>query len=213
MHDELDRITRRTRAYWFVDGLVELALGCQLGLGALTVLIGRSIPNVWPLASLLRDPATVMILSSLPVIFIVRALKARITYPRTGYASFDSVGGVMGCRWLVTVMLALLIVSVTVFILSISGQLLRSAFPLPLGGILAGGFALIGFGIRLRRFYLLAGWSLLAGVAAAVSGFDFELGTAMYYGLMSLALIVSGALTLRVYLRNAPQPAAEEDAA
>ena len=49
MRDELDKVMQRTQAYWFVDGLAEMASGCILGLVALLFTIEAAAPEGSPL--------------------------------------------------------------------------------------------------------------------------------------------------------------------
>ena len=77
---------RRAASYWFEDGLPELLFGFALALlGITTLLAGRYLSLNWT-----RGLTAGAVLTLLAVWFFHRqvldVLKARITYPRTGYA-------------------------------------------------------------------------------------------------------------------------------
>ena len=64
----------------------------------------------------------------------------------------------------------------------------------------------IALGLGLRRYLFLAAFSVLAGLAAALVGLGPEHGTAAFFTALGLALLTSGAITFRMYLRQAPRP-------
>lgn len=206
MKDDVDRAMQRTRRYWYEDGLVEIAAGC------IFVLIGLMflVEAVSPPGAL---PPNFSSIGLIVIVFggmwaarrLVAAAKERITYPRTGYVQFGqppaplrgataAVAIVMGA--LVAMLLALAPASLVV---------------LPaLQGIAVGVFILVaGHRVALPRFYVLAVVSTLIGVILSLAGTSESLGAAIYYGLMGIALIISGVLTLVSYLR-ANQGRAEE---
>lgn len=215
MRDELEKVKQRTQAYWFVDGLAEMAIGCILGLIALLFLIDGTAPDGSPLHM-------VSSLGLLPVILlggwaggrIVTAIKARITYPRTGFVAYPRKRG----RRLATLAFAAFVAALAVaavMVLAAVSKSMPSLLVLAQGAIGAAMLAYLGYSMDLRRFYVLAVLSVVFGIAAAAAGLGDILGDAVYFALMALALIASGALTLRAYLRDAPPPAAEgeDDAA
>jgi hypothetical protein len=67
----------------------------------------------------------------------------------------------------------------------------------------------MGRRLSLARFYALAAISLILGVGMSLSGLGNDPGLAIFYGLMGLAVTISGAVTLYNYLQNNP-PAQEE---
>lgn len=215
MRDELDKIAQRTQAYWFVDGLAEMMVGCIVGLIALLFLIDGTAPEGSPLhlASSL-GLAPVILIGGWAGGRIVTAIKARITYPRTGFVSYPRKRG----RRLATVAFAAFVAALAVaavMVLAAVSKSMPSLLVLAQGAIGAAALAYLGSSMDLRRFYVLAVLSIAFGIAGAATGLGDILGDALYFGLMALALIASGALTLRVYLRDAPPPAAagEDDAA
>ena len=79
-----------------------------------------------------------------------------------------------------------------------------------IGLTLALAFAYLGARIGLRRFYVLAGFSLLLGAAGSWLNLTDPWSAAFIFGLEGLAGLVCGALVLRHYLRST-RPLAGED--
>ena len=86
----LKHTQKRAQAYWYIDGLYELGFGILLLLISLTLILQwTSIDNA-KLSDVFR--ITRQLLLFLGVITtggIVRILKMRLTYPRTGYLAYQ----------------------------------------------------------------------------------------------------------------------------
>ncbi len=198
---DTNQIRRRTLQYWHVDGLTEIAFGAVL------LVLGAYFfaQSVLPPASLLYqilDMAFVLLL--IGSIFLARifvsALKNRLTYPRTGYVAYPKM---RRSQRLVGVALALSISSLV-------GGLIASApaslawMPAISALILSAVLCFLGFRFGLWRFFGLGILVLVAGVALALAGIGNLRGAAIFYTLAGTAVILSGSLTLRAYLRNHP---------
>ncbi len=204
MVTDLKKVERRTIQYWYEDGIWEMAFGVMvLFLGI--YLLGYALI---PAKSLWRGLWSI---GMLPVFIFgvrfvgrtVRLLKEKLTYPRAGFVSyrrpdgrkrprrFSLVGGLAG------------IVGALAYSLS------RNS-----GGfswVLAGFglmFALTLFYVAIRtnliRFFLLSVLVLASGIVFARSGLAAISGLSAFYCLMGLALCVSGAITLRQFVRKNP---------
>jgi hypothetical protein len=127
---------------------------------------------------------------------LIFQLKARLTYPRTGYVSYRPPNTI---HRLGTMLLALLISIVIVALLS-SSENIETYMP-AVSGILIG-IASVYFAYRYGplRFYLLAVLSALLGTGLSLSGAGDVYGLSLYYGFMGLGLLISGLLVLRDYL-------------
>ncbi|MBI4492733.1 MAG: hypothetical protein HY690_08090, partial [Chloroflexi bacterium] len=89
MRREIEWVEQRTRRYWYEDGLGELAIGCVVLLVGLLFLVEGLAPT-----GLLPDHFSS--LGLIVLVFggswlanrVVATLKARLTYPRTGYVAY-----------------------------------------------------------------------------------------------------------------------------
>lgn len=206
MQSQIDHAIRRTRRYWYEDGIIEIALGCIFLAIGLLFFVDAATP--------LGPSAAGFSAIGLPIVVIggswiarraVAAAKARLIYPRTGYVAYRRPPR---SRRLATGIVAGAIAALVV-------GLFRAApaspgwIPLVQGLLIGGGFLLyVAYRLGLTRFHVLALVSVVAGGAAALGGLGDILGSGAYFGAMGVALIVSGALTLRRYLRQT-QPLAE----
>lgn len=203
MNEQFQQLTRRTRQYWNIDGLSELSFGGLCLVLALFFLSQGLLPPDSLLASLLSTGfVLILIASGLTARRLIHTLKARLTYPRTGYVGYSHpnknrrilnilVAFFMGA--LVAGMMAAAPISL-VWIPGVSGLIIGAAW--------------LYFASRqgLLRFSLLAAFSALSGVGISLSGLSENPGLALFYALQGLALLISGGLTLRRYLKNYAAP-------
>jgi hypothetical protein len=75
-------------------------------------------------------------------------------------------------------------------------------------GILVGAvfIALRGKSSGVTRFYYLGAFSLLLGIGLSLDGLSQTNNLGLFYGLLGVALMVSGGLTLQRYLVENPMP-------
>jgi hypothetical protein len=219
----------RARRYWFVDGFWEIGIGLVLLVDGVTFLATSA---KWTPLGLLVVPY-----SGILGVYLIRRLKESITYPRTGYAGSQPLAGpgvqkfapialaLMGlfsCAALPLILFAYIKVVGSTFQKPFDAtmSLLVALLPLLLGLLLASGLFYWGHKYRIMRFYgLAAGSTLVSGglfMLSLVNGFPSwqdifsltrELG--VYCTLMGLALLGSGLLTFRTYLRQNPAPLEE----
>lgn len=69
----------------------------------------------------------------------------------------------------------------------------------------------LAYRIGLVRYYLLGVLSTAAGLAIALMGLNEVAGSAVYFGVQSVAMLVSGAWALRNYLRQTRPPLETRD--
>jgi hypothetical protein len=67
--------------------------------------------------------------------------------------------------------------------------------------------ALRGKSSGLKRFYTLGGLAIALGVALSFSGLSQAYNLGLFYGLIGIAILISGGLVLRRYLSENPLPA------
>jgi hypothetical protein len=198
-----DQILKRTYRYWYEDGLAELAGASIFALMGLLFYIQALAPHgpVTALSALILP--VIVIAGMLSAKRIVRTVKERVTYPRTGFVSYRSASRAR--RWW-TAVPAMVLASLT------AAWVLRGGLPfntllLLQGWIIAVGFALPGWRYGLRRFFWLAVLSGLAGTFVSRSGWGIDLSDAAFFGALALGLALSGGLTLCSYLRHTQPPA------
>lgn len=190
-------MSQHTRRYWMIDGLPELMMGgAFLVFSALQVLFRVLPPTLAGYAQILVPVLIVILLiAARPAL---QALKARTTYPHTGYVEYQQPSWRTQLLWGV--------VSFVGF-----GALFAwlTSVPLPMvwlpaltGALTALTMASLGQHLGLPRFYALAGFSLLVGIGVALLPIDGQLGFALVQGLTGLWLLVSGSLVFVTYRRT-----------
>ena len=201
---EIDRAIRRTRRYWYDDGLTEVAVGCILLLIAALFYVEAVAPAGPLMAGLSSLGLPVIVIGgSLVARRLVALAKERLTYPRTGYVSYPRRPGARSKK-ATALVAAATAASVAVLVVSLPAS--RVWLP-AVQGLLAGAFTFyLGHELRLARFYALAAVSVLLGAVAAASGLGDLLGSAAYFTGLGLAFVVSGGLALSAYLRATCPP-------
>jgi len=196
----LSDLEKRTRRYWYVDGLVEMVTGLFLwvlaAFFAITARLTSETARAWVLG--IGQPALILLGIWLSGRVVVQ-LKERITYPRTGYIAYRRPTRGRRITRAITGLLAGGLVG-------FSMGLLFNLFPQDWTPAIASLFfsllmAYLGWYFGVLRFYLLALF-LLAGGLAVTFWVPFELASASMFFLFGLGLLVSGAVTLRSYLAS-----------
>jgi hypothetical protein len=198
MNTTIDKIQNNTARYWLVDGLGEITIGALFILLGLFFWSSTLLPPQSPLAGIHA--------LGLPVLFfgfarisrrVVNSLKARYTYPRTGYVAFRRPA--TRRRWVMVAFAS--VISLSLIVLGFAMEIdLQSWMPL-LDGVLLG-LILLYIGQGLFRYYVLSAAAFLAGILLSENRVGGNLGHAGFYGVLGLLLFVSGVLTLYSYLRQ-----------
>ena len=203
MSQDIEKVMQRTQRYYYEDGLVETAVSL------LFIVIGLALLG-WLTIQTSPVLGIVMVFVSMGVIMggtlfvqrVIPFLKERITHPRTGAVTYRR-DVPSRSRWVVIGFALLLPVLGFVFpefVTQMSG-----AVGLLLGVVLS----LIGYRVRLPRFYFLGIAAMLAGIGAA-SLFDNDItSTAFTFGTVGLLMFVVGLTILWQYIRR--HPVAEVD--
>jgi hypothetical protein len=203
MHHNLDQIlkstTRRTRQYWTEDGLPEIFVGVLFLILAVYFYLQAVLPAGSLLNTLLEAGFALLVIGS---VFlgrrILQFLKARLTYPRTGYVAYRQPSDRQ--RW-VTAGVAFAMGSIVTALL-VNAPASFDWMPAVSGLIVAVICLISGIRLGLPRYYLLAAASLGLGLLLAPGWLGDLPALAAYYALMGLVLCLSGGLTLRGYLRR-----------
>ncbi|RPI22114.1 MAG: hypothetical protein EHM61_23090 [Acidobacteria bacterium] len=199
MVDEVQKTIRRTRQYWYADGFAEITIGLLFFVLGLIFLGQAHVPA--------RSVYGVALQLALPVVFllgfwlsrhVIRSLKERITYPRTGYVSYPKPS--VRRRRLALAAAALIAVPIAGF--------LARYHPLPVNwtplveGLMTA-VILILAGQGLKRFWVIGGFSLVLGLGLSFVHLENPdvRGSAYFYGISGLVIMICGLLTLLKYLR------------
>lgn len=210
MKDTIGQIMRKTYAYWWVDGTMDMAMGLLFGgLAASNYLMGKlQLSKPWDLILAIAEPL-------LFVLFwflygrLVKWIKEHITYRRTGYVAYQPkkkkkriqsavIGGVMG------IFMALMVTYIGPEVLKIEPMLIA-------GCVMAVITLYLGYWYGANRFFIVA--PVEFGLALWISSLsiDGELKSIAVMAAIGAVWIISGVGTFILYLlRN--RTSEEEDA-
>ena len=87
---ELEGAQQRSQRYWTIDGLPELMMGLLWVLWGGAWLFGHSLPRGPVFAMYWMFTPALLALSGVASVWATKKLKARITFPRTGYVEWHS---------------------------------------------------------------------------------------------------------------------------
>lgn len=198
-----DQVLARAYANWLEDGFVELGLGLLLvivgSLRAMLHFIGTgSLLYYWFAGGLFL----LMFAYSIGVGYAINALKARISYPRTGYLKFKPRRRNFK-RLTIILVLAGVFGALAGFAATAPELRLAAALvPIILSVIWSSGFTYAAWRIGLQRFYVLAVLAVSIGAALALGGVDAVLGVSFFYLGIGLAMLATGSFALALYLRR-----------
>ena len=141
--------------------------------------------------------------------WLVNTLKSRLTYPRTGYVEYRVKDSDSRKRRLVIIVSAMVISAASIVLVDYIRGMESMVF---ITGLLVGiiFIALRGKFAGLKRFYMLGGLAILLGIILAYSSLPQIYTLTLFYGLLGIAILISGGLVLRRYLAEHP-PQSEID--
>jgi len=202
----IERLQRRARQYWWEDGLWELAIAVVFLLIALMFLVQTlAAPD-----SALQHFADV----GLPIIVVACALfgqkavarvKERLTYRRSGYVVYRRPAP---WRRLLTAGMGLAMGILFAWLLSTSASV-TALLPALQGLIVSLALLYAGHTFGLWRFYVLAALSVVTGAVCVLSELGGTVAAAVGFGVPGVGFLLSGLLTLIVYLRRTSASAQE----
>ncbi|HET9657688.1 MAG TPA: hypothetical protein VFP72_20215 [Kineosporiaceae bacterium] len=205
--DEITEIQRRTVGYWFVDGITETVAGTAMVLIGGLQLLASTTTNPY-----LDHAATALLfVVCLTAGSLIRALKERLTYPRTGYLACPPPG------WrqrVMSILVAAVVVLTGVIAADHSEQ--SSAWTIVALTVLTTGIcALLTRRARhsaTRRYWLYAALAMAAGAGSMAAGLDPVTGVAVLLTVLGTVSGILGAVTLASYLHRHPVLNAEAKA-
>jgi hypothetical protein len=192
---------RRAQRYWTIDGLPELLMGTLWIVWGAAFLAGEALPRgrAWNFYWMFT-PA-VLAFSGVAAVWMIKQLKVRITFPRTGYVEWKEPSR---SQRLLTAAVAMLTAALLVVIISTGrARAVESVAAPALGVILGLGFLVAS--IRQRAPYLLA----LAAVALTLAIAFGTIASGWYsvnwmFIALGAAAVVVGTIRLRIFLRKHP---------
>ncbi len=199
----IDEMIKRTKRYWYVDGLAEMGAGAVILLYAVYMIgvsqFARGNEEIVAVALGLGQPV-VILLGGLLVKRVVRHFKETLTFPRTGYVSYPRQKG--SGRWKRILRTALIAAVVAATVALVSQGLPANMMFLVSGAMIGLFLVYVGYSLGLARFYEMAGLSFALGAVCTLLNFQGIQMMGVFFGGMGLMWIFSGLFTLRDYLRN-----------
>jgi hypothetical protein len=210
-NNEIKQVERRVKRYWYSDGIAELASGgifilLAIYFGTQGFLDEGSIVSIILQVSLML----MMVGGAFGVRWLVNILKTRLTYPRTGYVEYRVNEKDAKVRRYVIAGVAMIIAMASIMLVDYIRGLDTMAL---VTGLLVGTIfiALRGKSSGLKRFYVLGGLAIVLGVVLSFSGLSQAYALGLFYGLLGIAILISGGLVLRRYLSEHPLPGEGDD--
>jgi hypothetical protein len=204
-HPNLDDIERRPRQYWNVDGLPELIMGLLWMLWGGAWLFGETLPHDWRWNLYWMFTPLVLVVTGVAAVWATKWLKARYTFPRTGYVDWKApdrktrltAGGIA----LLTAMLLVAIIR--------RGGTAGQHTPLILGVILSLAFVVASLRQRAPHLLALAGVALALGVAFGATSGGWTSANWLFVWLGAASALV-GAVRLAIFMKKHPRPSLGE---
>lgn len=218
MQSNISNVEQRVKRYWYTDGIGELVGGIMLLLLGIYFALQESLEEFLGSDSIL---GLILQTGFFMLLFIgggligqrlVNSLKTRLTYPRTGYVEYQTnKEHNPKRRWILGAALAL-VSGVSAALMVLLAHLFQFFDALVALTGLMGAFVFMILRTRsfgLARFHVLAGVSIVLGLALSVSGLPSSHNIGLFYGLMGICVSISGGWTLRRYLQHNPTPVEE----
>ena len=201
----IESLLNRPKAYYNIDGVGELAMGFMCLAGSLLRWLQANAPkdSVWH-----GMPALIVYFGSMCLILHSgpKAIKKRITYPRTGFVEYRK----RDTLWLPMILGAAVSAALSFGLIVAYRRHWNLTTPGSLIGLLFAASYAYGIARTVRWKWAVAWVLALGSVAVGVltdhSWGDAFLLTAMLYGAV---LLVSGGISFWLYLRHTEAPAPE----
>lgn len=209
-HD-VKEVEQRAKQYWYSDGIAELAGGGMFMLLGLYFGIQGFFGENSFISVILQVSLVILMLAGIwGVRWLVSTLKVRFTYPRTGYVEYRVNVNETRNRRLIIVASALALSFASIMLVDSIREL--DSMVLVTGFLVGGIFiAFRGRSSGTKRFYWLGGMAILMGLGLSISQLEQAYTLALFYGLMGLLILASGALVLLRYLNENPMPKESEN--
>lgn len=244
---DVEKVIKRSRRYWYVDGITELQSGSFFFLQGLFYLGFHGTDAIIDSINSIQTTQAVLLSSRLSLLrycftFLlslsygclltiivqnIKPLRERFVYPRIGYFALreatpkQQVKGLFFFILILAVILfspALIFMIIYIFSPQVAMSLGSQISKIPINNniislvgnlFLTSLFVYTGLRFSLSRFYILAALSTLLSIVLFQFRIKEGISLFLYLPLMGLAVIISGALTFRNFLRQYPLPKEE----
>ena len=196
---EIDQAEKRTRRYWFEDGLAEISGGLVFLLVALYLLVDDALRGTAPGAVFTLAFPVLIVVLGLAGRRMVRAAKDRYVHPRTGFVSFPRRRGHRAARAALAFVIAVLF-----GLLASRARILVTWIPALEGGIFAVAFFYLGRKVEILRFPLEGLLCAITGVALSAVGLSEDVAAALLFAWLGVVLIAGGGVAFLGYLKRVP---------
>ena len=204
--DETTQIRQRVNRYWYSDGIGEMMGGVMFFLLAVYFSLQQYLGDESFIGGLLQAGLVLLLVGGVFVgRRVVNTVKARITYPRTGYVEYRTNNRNAVLMRVLAAFTAMTVASISIFVVrrfdSIDAMVAVT-------GVLVAVILIVkqAWTSGVGRFYFLSAAALVFGGILSVSGFARGYNLGLFYGLMGLAFVITGGLTLNRYLNDNPLP-------
>jgi len=204
--DDMQQVEQRVKRYWYTDGIAEISSGGMFLLLGLYFGIQGYFGETSLVSIILQVSMVLLMVGGIfGVRWLVNTLKARLTYPRTGFVEYRVNEKSARTRRYIVVGVAFVIAIASILLVDLIRNLDSMAL---VSGLLVGVIfiALRGRSSGLRRFYVLGGLAIVLGFILAFSGLSQAYNLGLFYGLLGVATMISGGLVMRRYLQENPLP-------
>ncbi|HSK87740.1 MAG TPA: hypothetical protein VK880_05255 [Anaerolineales bacterium] len=208
MQNNFSDVEQRVKRYWYTDGIGELTGGGMFILLGIYFAVQQYLGENSMGSGLLQAGLVIFLIAGMSIgRWLIKALKARFTYPRTGYVEYHADRQNSNKRRMVVAVVAGMVAAASLAFADRIASFLD--LTLALTGILVGMILIFlqGRGSGLERFYVLGGMSIVLGIALSLSSLPQGYGLGLFYSLMGVCFLISGGLTLHHYLSENPLPA------
>jgi len=211
MQSNLSDVEQRVKRYWYTDGIGELIGGGMFILLGIYFALQELLGQDSLVSGILQASLVLLMIGGMAASrWLINTLKARLTYPRTGYVEYQVNQRTMRSRQILAGILAFVVAALAVVFVRLF-QFFDSMVAVT--GLIVAVILVImrAKSAGVTRFYVLAAVSLVLGLALSVSGLPDGYSLGLFYGLMGICLIFSGGVTLRRYLSDNPLPAEDSN--
>jgi len=208
-NNNLKEVEQRIKRYWYSDGIAELAVGGMFALLGLYFGIQGIFEDKSPISVILQVSLVfVMIAGFTGVGWLVKTIKARLTYPRTGYVEYRVNDNEAKQRRRLVITVGIIITAASIVLVDFFQKVDEMVLAT---GVLVGVIfiSLRGKSSGVQRFYVTGSLAIVLGIVLSFSKLTQVYNLALFYGVLGIVTLIFGVLVLIKYLRENPMP--EED--